>query len=193
MTDQHGGGRGASTAYGVSDEVWRDLEVEAERASVRERPALVRAAAVVAVLAVGTTALLLSGLVSARLSGVNGAGGGSDSDGRSFMEFTLHNDGVTPVHVVRWTSLVKGVQVEKVDPKDIRLSPRGQQKVRLSFVATDCRAAVPSARKALAKSPNTGGGVGVVVDRPWGQMETVVYPVMSMEDMVLSSCGQGLP
>ena len=189
MTNEHRGGAGSATAYGLSDEVWASIASDADEVAAGERRALRRAALTVAVVTVTATALMLSGLVTARLSGGNDAGGGSDADRTSFVEFTLHNDGIIPVRVVGWTSRTEGVRVTGVEPRQVRLGPRGSVKVRVTLAATDCGTAVPAARRALEKSPMSGGGLGVVVDRPWGPTDTVVNPVMAVEDLVLSSCG----
>ncbi|MGA8980090.1 MAG: hypothetical protein WB473_13365 [Pedococcus sp.] len=164
--------------------------MEGERASAHERRALLRVALVVAALTVGVAVLLLSGLVTARLSGGDNAGGGSSAQEESFVEFTLHNDGFAPVRVVGWTSQLEGVVVRHVEPSEVRLESRGSQTVRITLRATDCAAAVPAARSARERSPLSGAGLGVVVDRPWGQEKTVVFPVMAVEEMVLASCGQ---
>lgn len=189
MTNEQRGGAGAATAYGVSDEVWASIASDADQVAAGERRALRRAALTVAALTVAATALMLSGLVTARLSGGDNAGGGSDSGRTSFVEFTLHNDGITPVRVVGWTSRLEGVQVTGVEPREVHLDPRGSVKVKVSLTASDCGTAVPAARRALERSPMSGAGLGVVVDRPWGHMDTVVNPVMAVEDLVLTSCG----
>jgi hypothetical protein len=189
MTNQQLGGAGSETAYGVSDEVWASVASVADQVAAGERRALRRAALTIGVLAVTATALMLSGLVTPRLSGGNNAGGGADAGGTAFIEFTLHNDGITPVRVVGWTSPLEGVRVTTAEPREVRLDPRGSVKVKVSLVATDCTTAIPAARRALEKSPLSGAGLVAVVDRPWGHLETRVNPVMSVEDMVLSTCG----
>lgn len=186
-------GAGTALAYGVSDEVWREIAVEGERASAGERRALLRAAGAVGVLVVGATAIALSGLVTARLSGGSSGGGGSETGPRTaFVEFELHNQGVTPVHVVGWKSRLPGVEVVRAEPAAVRLSPRGSEQVRITVHVTDCAAAVPAARAGLKGSPMSGRGLDAVVDRPWGHMESVVYPVSTVEDEVLSACGVDL-
>ncbi|NUQ32752.1 MAG: hypothetical protein HOP99_08055 [Dermatophilaceae bacterium] len=184
---------GTAPAYGVSDEEWREIAVEGERASASERRALVRAAGAVGVLIVGATALALSGLVTARLSSGSSGGGGSETGARTaFVEFELHNQGVTPVHVIRWTSRLPGVEVVRAEPAAVGLSPRGSEQVRVTVHVSDCAAAVPAARRGLKRSPMSGRGLDAVVDRPWGPMASVVYPVSTVEDGVLSACGVDL-
>ena len=191
MTEKSGGRAVVQDAHGVSDEVWQVIAPQAALAAAGERRAVVKVAAVVAALAVGTTGLLLSGLVTARLSGGDNAGGGGGGQGDPyFVDFTLHNDGVTTVELVRWESRLDGVEVVGSSPADLRLAPRGTQEVKITFRTTDCATAVPAARAALRKSPLSGAGLSAVVDRPWGDMEAAVFPIMSMEDLVLSSCGQ---
>lgn len=182
-----------AAAYGVSDQVWREIAAEGERASAGERGALLRAAGVVGLLTVGGAALALSGLVTARLSGGDSGGGGADTSARTaFVELDLQNKGVTSARIVGWKSRLEGVEVAGAEPAEARLSTRASRQVRITLHVSDCAAAVPAARRGLQRDPMSGRGVIAVVDRPWGHTESVVYPLVTVEDEVLSACGVDL-
>lgn len=189
MTGEQAGVDGGATAYGVSDEVWRQIVVEAGRAAAHERHALIRAAGLIAALMVGTSALFWGGVLSPRLGGGTSSGGSSDARaGTSTLSFELHNQGLLSEEVDHFESTLPGLEVVRSAPDGLIVARRSVQHVELTLHATDCELLVPAVRRAIEQGW-PGAGVVVVVARPWGLARTTVTPPSGMSEMALFTCG----
>ena len=189
MTGEQAGVDGGATAYGVSDEVWREILVEGGRAAAQERHALIRAAGLVAAFMVGTSALFWGGILTPRLDGGTSSGGSSDAKARtSTLGFELHNQGLLREEVDHFESTLPGLEVVRSAPDRLIVARRSVQHVEMTLHATDCALLVPAARRAI-EQPWLGAGVVVVVDRPWGLVRTIVTPPSGTSEMALFACG----
>lgn len=190
MTEQLGGGAGTTATYGVSDEVWRVISVEGERASAHERPALSAAATVIACGVVAAALVLWAGILTPRLDGGMSSGGSGDARSRtSSLSFELHNSGLLDEEVDRFESTLPGLEVVRSLPERPLVGRHSMQSVELTLRATDCARLIPAARRAVEQRPADGAGVVVVVHRPWGQESTTVDPPSGLSDMALLACG----
>lgn len=189
MTGKQAGAGSGATAYGVSDEVWREIAAEGGRASAQERRALIRAAGLVAAFAVGTSMVLWGGILTPRLDGGMSSGGSSDANARtSTLSFELHNQGLLSERVHHFESSLPGLEVGRSSPDGLIVARGSMQHVELTLHATDCALLVPAARRAI-RQDSFGAGVVVVVDRPWGLARTTVTPPSGLSAMALFACG----
>ncbi|WP_406832103.1 hypothetical protein ABEG17_04565 [Pedococcus sp. KACC 23699] len=189
MTGEQTGAGGGATAYGVSDEVWREIAVEGQRASAQERRALIRAAGLVAAVVVVASVLSWGGVLTPRLDGGMSSGGSGDAKARtSTLSFELHNAGLLREQVDHFESPLPGLEVVRSVPAKPVVAARSTQHVELTLHATDCRRLVPAARRA-GDEHWFGAGVTVVVARPWGMTRTTVTPPSGLGDMALFACG----
>lgn len=139
MTGEQAGVDGGATAYGVSDEVWREIAVEGGRAAAQERHALIRAAGLVAAFMVGTSALFWGGILTPRLDGGTSSGGSSDAKAQtSTLGFELHNQGLLSEEVDHFESTMPGLEVVRSAPDGLIVARRSVQHVELTLHATDC-------------------------------------------------------
>lgn len=180
---------GGATAYGVSDDVWREIAVEAGRASAQERRALIWAAALAAAFVLGMSAVLWGGILAPRLDGGMSSGGSSEATARTVtLSFELHNEGLLSERARHFESSLPGLEVVRSSPEGLTMARGSTQHVRLTLRATDCAVLVPAAQRAI-KQGSFGAGVVVVVDRPWGSARTTVTPPSGLSDMALLACG----
>lgn len=188
MTEQLGGG--ATTAQGVSDDVWRVIAIEGDHAAAGERRALLTAAAGVAVVVVAWSLVMVAGVLTPRLDGGTSSGGTGDAEARtSSLDFELHNQGWLTETVDGFESPLPGLEVVGAVPDRVVLGRGAVQHMKLTLHATDCTVLVPAARRSLQDHPFDGLGVAVILQRPWGEVRTTVTPPSGMADMALLACG----
>lgn len=189
MTREQTGALGGATAYGVSDEVWREIVGEGARAPAQERRALIRVTGIVVALVLGASTVLWAGILTPRLDGGMSSGGSSDAKARtSGLGFELHNQGLLSERVDHFESSLPGLEVVRSVPDRPVVARGSEQHVELTLHATDCALLVPAARRAIEQHW-FGAGLVVVVERPWGLARTTVTPPSGLSDMALFACG----
>ncbi len=190
MSEPQDDAKRAGRSYGVTDEVWRELQQEVSSARSAERRALLLVTSVVAGLVLAAAVVQWSGLLTPRLNGGDNSGGGFDpATQRVSFEFDVHNQGLTAAEVSGWRSRLHGVVVESSRPSTVRLPGRAEQRVFLTFRVTDCEVAVPAARQSLRDAAGDAFEVGVQVRRPWGAVDATIAPPGGLADLVLYACG----